>query len=435
MSKTLKSLIISIVFIYSTICLSNEPINLKSIILKAENGDAYFQGVLGAIYRRGETGEINYKKAYKWLKLSSDQGNPIGMYNLAVLYEQGIGIPKDTTISLALYAKAFQPMHTLAETGNFRAQVNLGYILETGAGTKENLQKALHWYEKAAHKGFPRAQYIVGYKHYHGWGYDRDYNKAAEWFSKAAEQEYPAAQHILGNMYANGIGLSKNYGKAVILHRKSEKYQNNTEFVSEDSAYYILNGVKQEGDKVISGLLPPNFKYNIKEGSCGEACLWSLINSKEFITSQIEINHEGGGPGRGLHANELHRVLDKYDFEYVDTMNKSYFTYALSFINPANLFSSDIEKYKDFVYDVIIEKIRKGIPIILGIKINPDKHFFWDIDHFILLVGYNEKTNELIFNNFNKRDRIRVDKLLNTTQGYSLINRYNFLNYIEIKNF
>jgi len=84
---------------------------------------------------------------------------------------------------------------------------------------------------------------------------------------------------------------------------------------------------------------------------------------------------------------------------------------------------------------MVIEKISQGNPIILGVKKYPDKHPFWDCDHFILLVGYNQQKDELIYNNFNKRERIKIEKLLNKSDGYSLINRYGFINYIEIRNF
>ncbi len=428
-------LIIGIIFAYPSIYMSAESIDLESIILKAKNGDAYYQGVLGAIYRRGEMGEINFKKAYKWSQLSSKKNNPIGMYNLAVLYESGIIVSKDTLRANELYAKAYIPMHELATQGDPRAQVNLGYMLELGNGVNANLQEALQWYEKAATAGYPRAQYIVGYKYYFGWGYEKDYDKTIEWFKKAAEQNYPAAQHFLGNMYANGVGVTKSFNEAVEWHKKAEKIQYNMEVINSESSHYVLNGIEYEDDKIIPGLLPPNFRLEILEGSCGESCLWSIINSENFITSQIEINKEGGYPGRGLHVNELHKPLDEYNIKYVDNMNKSYFKYVLSFLNPINIFSSHSTKSRDFLYNKIITKIKQGNPIILGVKIYPDKHFFWDCNHFILLVGYNEKTNELIFNDFDERKRINADKLLDKTEGYSIINRYNFLNYIEIKNF
>jgi len=428
-------LVISFAFTYPAICYSVESPELDSIIEKAENGDAYYQGVLGSVYRRGESGETDYAKAYQWLKLSADQGHPIGMYNLAVLYESGLFVARDTALANELYARAYRPMLELAEQGNLRAQVNLGYLLEIGVGVDENLQAALRWYEKAANNGDPRAQYLVGYKYYYGWGYEQDYAKAMEWFSKAADQDYSAAQHFLGNMYANGIGASVSYDKAMTYHRKAEQFSANKESVSDDSLSYILNGIKYEGDKVIPGLLPPKFKYDIAEGSCGESCIWSLVNSDEFVVSQIEINKDGGNPGRGLHSNELYKALDKYNFEYTDNLKYSYLHYALSFLNPVNLFSDNSEDYKKFLYDVVIEKIKQGIPVILGIKIYPDKHFFWGCDHFILLVGYNEETNEIIYNDFNQRKRIRADKLLDKTEGYSIINRYNFLHYLEIKNY
>jgi len=433
MSRIHKTLIVSIVLCYSGICFSAESIDFETISSRAEKGDAYYQGVLGAIYRRGETGETDYQKAYKWLKLSSDQDNPIGLYNLSILYELGLFVSKDSSIAAGLYAKAYLPMRKMAESGNPRAQVNLGYMLENDANNNDNLQKALRWYEKAANNDHARGQYVLGYKYYHGWGYERDYEKAAEWYTKAAEQNYPAAQHSLGNMYANGIGVSKDYSKAVLLHREAEKFQNNIETISVDSGHYVLNGIDCEGDKIIPGLLPPNYTYDIAEGSCGEACLWSLINSKTFLMSQIEINTIGGDPGRGLHSYELHNILDTYHMEYTDSMDRTWLKYALALINPMNVFFSSSSKYRDYLFNTVIEMVKQGNPIILGIKQYPDKHYFWDSDHFILVVGYNETTNELIFNDFNQRKRINAEDLLAKADGYSIINRYGFLNYIVVK--
>ncbi|MCF7810856.1 hypothetical protein K9N50_07695 [bacterium] len=65
-------MIVRLIFILGIICskaviaFCSEVTNLDSIILNASTGDAYYQGVLGAIYRRGEVGEINYRKAYEW---------------------------------------------------------------------------------------------------------------------------------------------------------------------------------------------------------------------------------------------------------------------------------------------------------------------------------------------------------------------------------
>ena len=427
----LKSLLLLIAVLLSCpiICTGASIVDLETIKTRAEQGDAFAQGVLGAIYRRGEAGEIDYQKAYLWLKKSAAQGNPIGLYNLATLYEAGFAVPKDSARAAELYASAYAPMLDLAEQGDARAQVDFGYLLEV-SGSETGLQDAIGWYEKAAAQGDPRAQFIVGYKHYHGWGYDQNYSKAVEWLSKAAELGYPPAQALLGNMFANGIGVAENYERAKILHRQADQFRVSTETINNDSSIYTLNGIAYPGDKIIPGLLPPSFNFKIPEGSCGEACMWSIINSNKYVATQIEINIAGGDPGRGLHSNELYKALDTYGVEYEDHISHSYLGYSLALLNPVNLFSSQPEKYKRFLYSVVIAKLKQGIPILLGIKIYPDKHFFWDRDHFILLVGYNKTTNEIIFNDFDKRKRMDAEKLLDTADGYSLVNRYNYLNYI-----
>jgi len=355
MIKKIKLLLVFYIIISSPfICVSGEPIDLNSVISEAENGDAYYQGVLGAIYRRGEFGEIDYDIAYKWALLSSENGNPIGIYNLAVLYESGLIVEKDLIKANELYLKAYKPMLELALQGDHRAQVNLGYILEMGIGGNADLQEALKWYERAASLGDARAQFILGYKYYHGWGYKRDYSKAVEWFTKAADQNNLTAQHFLGNLYINGEGVLLNYNEAVNWHRSAERFQYNTETVSGELSSYIMNGVTYKGDEVIPGLLPPMFRMEIIEGSCGEACIWSLINSDIFTASQIEINIAGGSPGRGLHSYELYKALDEFGIHYEDNVRKTFIEYGIAYLNPFNLFLSRSDEYRKFLYDVII---------------------------------------------------------------------------------
>ncbi|MDA3837631.1 MAG: C39 family peptidase [Candidatus Delongbacteria bacterium] len=444
--------------------------NLDSIIIKAENGDAYFQGVLGEIYRRGEFGSSDFEKALKWSKSSADQGNPMGLFNLGELYESGkIGL-KDSMKINNLFTRSYKPMLKLAEKGDFRAQCNVANMLYAGSGVEKDPHGSLKWYEKAADEGYSRAQmvlgyqccfgdsseidfvkaknlfleaavqnnhfaqYFLGYMNEYGKGISVDYVKAIEWYKKAAEKGLPYSYQQLGNLYFNGKGVSENYDEAVKWFTKAEKIQNHVEFLPTDSTSYIYNGKTVEGDQVILGLLPPTFWFDIKGGNCGESCLWSLINSSGFKITQPEINHDGTLQGRDLHGNELTPPLDKYGFEYVDKMSCPYLIAVISFFNPMNLFDHT-EKYRDFIDNTLIKKIKQGHPIILGVKIYPTKHFTHYADHFILLTGYNEITNEIIFNDHSVRKRIKVEKLLDKTDGYSLVNVYDFLNYIEITNF
>lgn len=392
---------------------------LDEIIRKAESGDGYYQGVLGAIYRRGERGETNLTEAAKWLELSAQQGNPIGMYNYAVLYETGVITPRDTTIEKELHIKAHPGLIELAETGDSRAQMCLGIQYEAGFVGDADLQAANDLYRKAAESGFPLGQYVLGYQYLYGIGFEKDSLAAVQWIGRAAESGYPAAEHFLGNMYFNGDGIPQDVEQVVTWHAKAENHRYNEEHW------------RKPGDIVISNLPPPRFKLKIPEGSCGEACLWSIVNVDSFRTTQIEVNHAGGKPGRGLHSYELHRVLDHYSIEYIDMMSRSMFAYLLGLINP---FRSK-KHYREFLYSTVIGNIKQGNPVILGVKIYPDRHFYWDCDHFVLVVGYNEETDEIIFNDFNHRKRLEVDKLLDRSDGYSLRNKYGTLNAIIIMGF
>ena len=391
---------------------------LEVIIKKAEGGDGYYQGVLGAIYRRGERGETNLTEAAKWLELSAQQGNPIGMYNYAVLYEIGVIVPRDTTIEKELQVKAHSGLIELAEAGDPRAQVCLGIQFEAGFVGETDLQAANALYRKAAGSGFPLGQYVLGHQYFYGIGLEKDSLATVQWIGRAAENGYPAAERFLGNMYFNGDGIHQDIQQAIAWHIKAENH------------IYDEDHWRKPGDMVISSLPPPRFKLKIPEGSCGEACLWSIVNSDSFQTTQIEVNHAGGKPGRGLHSYELHRVLDYHGIEYTDTMNRSIFAYLLGFINP---FRSK-KHYRDFLYGTVIGNVKQGNPVILGVKIYPDRHFYWDCDHFVLVVGYNEETEEIIFNDFNHRKRLEADKLLDRSDGYSLRNKYGTLNAVIIQN-
>lgn len=398
---------------------------LDIIIQKVEEGNGYYQGMLGAIYRRGERGETNMMEALKWLQKSAEQGNPIGLYHYALLYEVGEVVPKDSTIEKGLHAKAYPGLVKLAETGDARAMVCLGVQNEVGFCGKIDVKAANRWYRESAELGFPVAQFILGYQYYHGIGIEKDLDSAIVWVRNAAGAGYPAAQHFLGNRYVNGDGVPKDSALAVYWHRVSENH------VFDDRHWRKLR------DMVIPGVPPPRFKLDIPEGSCGEACLWSVINADSFRCTQIETNYIAGNRGRGLYTYELPKVLDYYGIKNLNLIKRSLVAEIMGYVNPF----IGRKVYEAYLYDIIIPSIKKGRPILLGVKNYPNRFPFWDqrywwhVDHFILLVGYNEDTNELIFNDFNKRKRIDADDLLQRRDGYSIVNKSGYLNAIIFTDF
>ena len=89
-------------------------------------------------------------------------------------------------------------MRRLAETGNVPAMFNLGIMYQNGLGTPEDPEPAYAWYRRAADTGDGDALYMTGWCMENGYGVG---NPALEWYEKAAEagsEEAAAALERLG---------------------------------------------------------------------------------------------------------------------------------------------------------------------------------------------------------------------------------------------
>lgn len=84
--------------------------------------------------------------AYKEFRESAEKGHMESQFNLAVMFEQGIGVGKDEAQALEWYSKS-------AAQGNAGAQFNLGVLYENGRGTAVDFAKANAWYRKASLQG------------------------------------------------------------------------------------------------------------------------------------------------------------------------------------------------------------------------------------------------------------------------------------------
>lgn len=162
----------------------------------------------------------------------------------------------------------------------------------------------------------------------------------------------------------------------------------------------------------IENLLPPSEPYYISEGNCGESILWTICQLYGMNYTQDEINKIGGDPGRGLYGGEVVKVLDSLKIQYND-------------IEKAATWESTVDTLKNIII--------RGNPIIVGVKIYPDTHPQWYCDHFILFTGTNTMTKEFYYNSVSMCCySITYEKLCNTKNGYSLVNKHNALYAIEI---
>jgi len=173
----------------------------------AEKGDANSQAVLGSIYESAGKGvSQDFVEAAKWYDLASRQGNPLALYNLALLYEFGKGVRQDFGAAIDLYRKS-------SEQGNPWAQYNLALHYKNGTGVAQDYAEALRLLRLAADR-FPAAQAAVGLFYDLGLGVPQDYDAAVRWYRKSAEQGEVLGQLELGIVYRMGQGVSQDLVQA-----------------------------------------------------------------------------------------------------------------------------------------------------------------------------------------------------------------------------
>ena len=112
----------------------------------------------------------NLPLAYKEFLTAAKDGDADSQFNVALMYEQGIGITKDEKEAVVWYGKS-------AAQDNSAAQFNLGVLYENGRGTAVNFAKANEWYRKASVQGDPLAIGNLGMLYIRGQGVDE--NKVA----------------------------------------------------------------------------------------------------------------------------------------------------------------------------------------------------------------------------------------------------------------
>ena len=84
-----------------------------------------------------------------------------------------------------------------AEAGDATAQLELGWLHESGDGTDQDYGVAAEWYEKAALQGDSVAQTNLGWLYFKGLGVKRNRRTARDWIEKAAKQDNERAVELM----------------------------------------------------------------------------------------------------------------------------------------------------------------------------------------------------------------------------------------------
>ena len=128
--------------------------------------------------------------------------DPEALFQQALRYTKGDGVPVDERRAFELYSQA-------AQLGHAAAQNMLGFCCSFGKGTPEDKAEAAKWYRLAAEQGLAKAQYSIGCCCDSGDGVPRDQAEAVKWYRLAAQQDYAPGQYNPGLSLCYGTGVKE----------------------------------------------------------------------------------------------------------------------------------------------------------------------------------------------------------------------------------
>lgn len=237
---------------------------MLALIAKANNNDMVSQIALADRLLDGHGLKKDVLEAEKWFKELTDKNNGYAAFMLSVIYQYGIGVKQDSTLSVKFYDKglhydnvmknmykvaahfndptssiynmerAIEWFNKAAEKGSIAALNDLAEIYLYGDVKFNNPVKALGYYGKAAALGSSYAKYSIGTIYYDGKGIEQSKPEAFKWFLRAATAGFAPAQYRLAVMYHTGDAVAQDeiesyawfsVAKRSILFNQAEKNQ------------------------------------------------------------------------------------------------------------------------------------------------------------------------------------------------------------------
>jgi len=197
-----------------------------------------------------------------------------------------------STLNVSASVLKFQTK--MAERGSVESQYNLGFMYETGSGTEQNFDKAIHWYKKASKKRYQPATNRITYLKLKSTGMKHEYVRWLINLKTSAQENDKDALFLLGQMYAEGLGVNKSLTRSLELLRKArsknvpsaESYimQIESELAALQKKYAspLINKSPNESSSIISKPLPLE-KNNQKKTSS--------VNNKPH-TVKAKVKHQ-----------------------------------------------------------------------------------------------------------------------------------------------
>ena len=145
--------------------------------------------------------------ARQWAERAAQQDSAEGMYQLARLYDEGIGGARDADGARVWYLRA-------AEKGHGEAAFQAGMMWADGAGGEADDREARRWLRVAAESNYAPAQGQYGLMLYQGRGGPALPDDAAYWFERGAQGGDAESQFLYAFVLARGEGVEQDFETA-----------------------------------------------------------------------------------------------------------------------------------------------------------------------------------------------------------------------------
>ncbi|MDD2282986.1 MobP3 family relaxase [Oscillibacter ruminantium] len=209
------------------------------------------------LYGNEDTGiPQDFKKARELFLAEAEADNPLALYDLGRMADDGLGCEADAEEAYRWYEKALAVFHGAEEEKAWKyTEYRIGKMYAAGLGTEQDYLQAVDWLTLSADENYKYAQYSLGSLYYHGKGVAQDHETAFALYTRSADQSFPYASFELGKMLRDGIGCEKNQQdsdrrfKEAFLGFVSLEEQSHDDKLQYRLGWMLLNGVGTDKDE------------------------------------------------------------------------------------------------------------------------------------------------------------------------------------------
>ena len=211
-----------------------------------ENAVAQYQ--VAFMFNIGIGVDVDLNQAFKFYKLAADQNHVQAQFKTGAFYSNGTGIEKDVS-------QAFKYFKLAADQGHVESQFTIGLLSKIGEEVEKDVSQAFKYFKLAADQNHAEAQYNIGNFYSTGeGGVEKDVSQAFKYFKLAADQNHVRAQFRTGVIYSTSKGIEKDVSQA-LKYFKLAADQGHVE------SQYNIGGIYELGEGGIENDSLQSFKY------------------------------------------------------------------------------------------------------------------------------------------------------------------------------